>query len=131
MESASAGVSAYSYSVNVVVSVPCVMFRTAISNDCPCVKKTKRNGALTPTPPSLAWALMTWPSLDNGSVSDVNPIKSISWFEVEIKLDSIKSVELFGITSFIQSQCSKFAQPISSIQLTPSSVSGLANWSTA
>jgi len=38
---------------------------------------------------------------------------------------------LFGITSFRQSQCSKFAQPISLDQLTPVSASGRANWSTA
>jgi len=35
------------------------------------------------------------------------------------------------MTSSKQSQCSKLAQPISSIQFTPVSESGRANWSTA
>jgi len=107
------------------------MFRTAISNDWPCDKKIKRNGAFTPTPPSLAWVLMTWPSELSGSVMLVKPIKSISWFDVEIKFDSRKVVLPSGVTSSIQSQCSKFAQPISSDQSTPVSASGLRNWSTA
>lgn len=132
IESASAGVNAYSNSSNVVLlSCPCVTFRTAMSNDWPWDKKTKRNGAFTPNPPSLACALMTWPSEESGSVILVKPIKSISWFDVEIKLDSKNVVLPSGTTSSKQSQCSKFAHPNSSIQSTPVSASGLENWSTA
>ena len=57
---------------------------------------------------------------------DVKPIKSASKFDVDIKFDIRKS-ELSGITSSIQSQCCKPAQPVSSDQSTPVSASGLAN----
>ena len=131
IESASAGVNAYSYWVKVVVRVPCVTFRTAMSVFPPWDKNIKRNGALTPTPASLAWVLITCPSLFNGSVIAVKPAWSISWLDVEIKFDSRYVASPSGITSSKQSQCSKFAQPISLDQLTPVSASGRANWSTA
>ena len=51
--------------------------------------------------------------------------------DVEIKLDSKNVVLPSGTTSSKQSQCSKLAQPISSIQFTPVSEFGLENWSTA
>jgi len=51
--------------------------------------------------------------------------------DVEIKLDSKNVVLPSGTTSSKQSQCSKLAQPISSIQFTPVSEFGRENWSTA
>lgn len=62
---------------------------------------------------------------------DDKPIKSISSFDVEINDDSKYVVAPSGTTSSKQSKWALLAQPISSIQSTPVSASGLANWSTA
>ncbi len=80
------------------------MFRTAMSNDCACDKNTKRNGALTPSPSSLATTEIICPSEVAGSVIEVRPIKSMSSLLVEINIDEMKSV-LSGVTSSKQSQC--------------------------
>lgn len=97
-----------------------------MSKLCAWDKYAKRKGALTPKPSSLAIILITCPSDWRGSATDVKPIKSISLFDVEIKIEEIKSV-LSGTISSKQFQCSVPPHPVSPNQSTPVSALGLEN----